>query len=269
MLELQRRSLLQFAWNSERQKRWGQLRTQVRSTFWISKTCYSLYSVIFAILTLPMPKGISQANPNPYLPVGTSSGWFDAKWHKLCNRTHAKWHEFRQNLHKLRQILIIRWADFKKVKQAGGSRERYLLPGFWAATVAAFSRPRLPVKATCTLLNIAVNNIERIWKCSIPISCNSRNKWWMIVWFLVDRNIQKVDGPFLINLPKPRILKVNNVSQQKAKKKYLEEIIQINLFFMCCDRTKIECEMRTGRMQFMMPLAEDARSKFKQTRWRP
>ena len=81
----------------------------------------------------------------------------------------------------------------------------------------------------------------------------------MIVWFLVDRNITKVDGPSSMNLSKPRMLKLNNVSQRKTKSKYLKKINTAYLV-PCGDRKEIECRTWTGSTKFMMPLAEDARS---------
>ena len=70
-----------------------------------------------------------------------------------------------------------------------------------------------------------MNNIERILKFSIPISSYSRqgdDGQWFDVWF--KETLQKVDRPSSMNLAKPWMLKVNNVSQRKTKSKYFEKI---------------------------------------------
>ena len=183
------------------------------------------------------------------------------KWHKLCKRTHAKWHKFLQNQHKFRQNSDHLLSWFLKRR----SRQEAENVTFWAATeIAGCWVPclRLLVKAACKRLN----NIERICKFSIRISRNSWNTWWMVIWLFVDRNITKMDGPFSMNPPKPWMLKASNVSQRKMKTKYLEsrEDNYWLLRSMCCDRKEIECKMWTGSTQFMISLAKDASSQFKQ-----
>ena len=54
------------------------------------------------------------------------------------------------------------------------------------------------------------------------------------------------------------MLKKNDVSQRKAKTKYLEKI-NPDYLVLCCDRKEIKCKMYMGSTRFMMPLAEDTR----------
>ena len=85
-------ALLPPCMKSSKLERW----CHFRNTFLISQLGYSIKSVIFAILTLLMPKGISQINLNP-CQMAQALGRTHANRHKLSIRTHTKWHEFRES----------------------------------------------------------------------------------------------------------------------------------------------------------------------------
>ena len=140
---------------------------------------------------------------------------------KLSGRTHAKleWHKFRENQpyrHKFcsnsDHLLIL----FEKAKQAGGRRDSYLLDCKRESSRGCWVHFQYQHLAT---QEIRDGRLFDVW---------------------LKERLQNVDWPYLMNLVKPWMLKINNVSQRKTKSWYRL------LGSMCYDSKEIKSKMWTG-----------------------